>query len=704
MKHEHIFSLIKEQKWDNIEALINNYNKESSDEIDFNIMDETGNYILHYFITFNQRKLIKLIVNLGARLDIVDNDGRSIIYYAIKSPWNDMLSFLILLNNESIGIPIIDIKDYKGNIPLHYAIEFKNIQAITNLIQYGSNIHTKDNNGNNALHNAVLSNNIDIIKLILKSNPNPNSFNNNRETPLHLAVMNKNLNIVEILLSHNKTDINIQNSINEHTPLNYAINLHHDEISNLLLNSTNLNINIQDLEGNTYLHYIILETQYKLLNTIINKSNLNYNLFNIDGKLPVHLLFDLKDDIRDEYLMLMIPYSNLNFQDKDGNSVLMLLCKYNLWKKYKNLLERKKLDIYLENNYGENSLNFIHKNELNEFMTMVATSYLYQLKSIDSNHKLLCNSDDECIELMIKKINETKISHPYAEIDIKTENDNDNSMCVYTGATIDVLLGINYLLRKYKNVVSTLTLNFYYNQEMIEFYRKNGININPFGEFMNFEIIWLNKQLFFTQEFDNQLLKAFERKDKRFIIMSLGIETKKGSHANFLILDKNTNEIERFEPNGSSSPYGLDYHNELLDEELRNKFNKFDKKIKLITPKEYLPKIGFQYLDAVENKKNIGDPRGFCSVWTIWYAEQRITNPDVLRNTLVLKLINDGKKKKISFRKMIRNYSNRITLIRDKIFNKINLNINQWINKELSQEHINKIISELKKIFYDVVL
>ena len=52
--------------------------------------------------------------------------------------------------------------------------------------------------------------------------------------------------------------------------------------------------------------------------------------------------------------------------------------------------------------------------------------------------------------------------------------------------------------------------------------------------------------------------------------------------------------------------------------------------IKYIRPYNFLPKISFQLLDIIERKKRkIGDPIGFCALWSIWYVDNRIKYKEI---------------------------------------------------------------------------
>ena len=103
-----------------------------------------------------------------------------------------------------------------------------------------------------------------------------------------------------------------------------------------------------------------------------------------------------------------------------------------------------------------------------------------------------------------------------------------------------------------------------------------------------------------------------------------------------------------------------------------------------------------------ENKSDyIGDPNGFCSVWCIWWVDMRISNPDIPREKLSKYLFKELINNKISYRKLIRDYSWYITTIRDNLFLKANTNINEWINDIISDENIITLNNVIKDAIKD---
>ena len=76
----------------------------------------------------------------------------------------------------------------------------------------------------------------------------------------------------------------------------------------------------------------------------------------------------------------------------------------------------------------------------------------------------------------------------------------------------------------------------------------------------------------------------------------------------------------------------------------------------------------------------------------------RLTHPDYDRKNLANKLLQEVRRTGISFKNLIRNYSVNVTSIRDEIFAKSNITINNWINDEYTLEEYDNIINNIIKL------
>lgn len=740
---QYYFDLLRLHKWNTF------IDKLNSDNIfDVNMVDSYHNYLLTYAILYNQLVIVKLLLQKGARIDITDNEDRSLLYIAIKYNYRDIMEILLESNKEHIGISIIDIRDKNSNVPLHYTISFNNIFAMERLLKYGASPNASDKNGYNSLHLSIFARNIQMCQYVIDYNVDIQSKCLYGESSLHIACNLQLIDIIRLLLLK-KININIQDFEHEFTALHYSINLNNKEIVTLLLEH-GADPNIQDMVGNTSIHYCINENNLECLILIIKLTSkkINVNLWNFDGYIPLHIALLTNPVNLDEYIELLLEKSNINIQDNDGDTCFHILCKKQIWKNYIKKLETKKIDIFIKNKLNERPIDYIIKTEFELFLNMISESYLNRIRIYEGN--IIWNNEWENMcknELLIhnlsekeKKVIESIEGKNYkinlfdvskkkdiCKIIIKDQlNDiyNDKNLlmcsksfpikqgyaclkmneganlnvCTFTGSTIDILIGLIFLLKKYPDACSTISKNFTENKELCKFYKSIGIIMNTHCEFLNFEIIWVYHKLYLIDEFYDNFKKCLNKKDKKYIIIPLGIEMREGSHANYLIFDKQNNEIERFEPHGSSAPTGLNYNPNLLDDILENRFKELVPNAKYIRPSDFLPKIGFQIMDVGERyKRKIGDPGGFCALWAIWYVDMKLTYRTLNRNVLVNQMITSIKSQNISFRNLIRNYAKNIIDIRDNILEKAGIDINDWLNDQFTNSQINIILAELSK-------
>lgn len=122
-----------------------------------------------------------------------------------------------------------------------------------------------------------------------------------------------------------------------------------------------------------------------------------------------------------------------------------------------------------------------------------------------------------------------------------------------------------------------------------------------------------------------------EGTNKRFAVMPLYvIGTDDKRHMNFLVFDMKQRTVERFEPNGSitaEDAIGKINKEAKLEKELIESAK--DHNYTYIPTVEFCPRVGPQALqDAQSAFTEIGDPEGFCSFWSLWYADRRLRYPN----------------------------------------------------------------------------
>lgn len=133
--------------------------------------------------------------------------------------------------------------------------------------------------------------------------------------------------------------------------------------------------------------------------------------------------------------------------------------------------------------------------------------------------------------------------------------------------------------------------------------------------------------------FERHLQKGIQSKSRFIpIILNLAL-TNHDNHANILVVNKKTQNIELFEPHGARTS----------SSELGGVKSAYKKKIQAVRKffKEILP--GYRVINVVDAVRQTAfqmteDPKGhtgFCVTWSILYAHYRFLNPDVPLSVLV---------------------------------------------------------------------
>lgn len=737
-----LFDLIKQN---NTKKFISYFEKNKN--INVNSLDSNHNYLLSFAILNNNKKIVEFLLKNNARIDIYDNENRSILFIVIKYNMIDILNILLDYNKKAIGFDILFQADLHGLYPINYAILFRNEEITTILLSYMyGEIHTLSDSINKQIYD-VLNNNLLIFSIknksfnlckILTKYVNINETNSENNSALHEAVILNDLNTVKLLLVNN-IDINIVNN-SQKTCIYYVDSKIKNDILLLLL-SKNININLQDILGNTIIHDLLIinninDPNLNVFNHIydilyLSESNnnfFNYNLINIDGNQPLHILLNyIKYNIVDDKIIdMFIKNTDLNIQNNDGITCLHLLLKNDIWKKKSQILCNKKLDIFIQNKENKKPPDFINSNDISFCFDIVTNSYINQLKNKNVKYinkiDIICSNNenklnDENIQIFNEYINIKKFPKNITMYDICYEIIKKNILDYYNGISTT-----NSIISSYPISNNDLNVNFNLEQN-----KKIGINtfigikldilfgiLHVLNKHNNicyspiyidrkiyFDISWSDYKLEINEEIKKNILNFISNSKKRFMIIPIEIILNENYHNNYLLYDRKLNEFERFEPDGSHPPYGLNYDVVEFDLALEKFFNEIN--IKYISPLYFLPKIGLQRLE-IQEKYTFFDSTKFCALWCIWYIDMRITYNSLDRYNFVNLLISTIKYKKMSFKFIIRTYSEKITKLRDDILNKINININDFVNGLITTDQYTNlhilIKNELKN--YDI--
>lgn len=737
-KHiEYLFSLIKRRQED---VFVEYVSRLSVGEIDVNTRDANGNYLIFFAVITNSIQAVEKLIEYGSRLDLLDSEGFSILYNPIKFDYREILDVIIDNNVKTVGISVVNIKDTKGDVPLFYAVRYRNSYALEKLLASNADANYRNNNNVNVLHLAIiLRRDVNMIRLLVNRVKNLTVRTSHGLTALHYACNFQLLPVVELLIQAGVNQ-NVIELENDFYPIFYAVIQNNFPITKLLIDNK-CNPNHQDYQGNTIIHYAIMGHHAQILDYILNAyrirgsnpdvfvedinthedvpgDHIDPNIVNIDGLTITHLiLYDYAEQPNYlDYIQKLIIHSNLNYQDNQGNTILHIVVEKDLWTRLDTLLDFKKLNIFVRNNEGKTIIDMVPFKDRETFIGTVVRSYYKYLKKYENSWTLewqnQCSMLTEASKLKetdcFRFIRETIINQN-TSIPIKRDRrqitviiDDKVDISTFTGSLLDVVCGFKYLTQEYPYATSLLNTFPEPNADLERYNLSLGFQENPKQHIIHFEIRWIYQRIFFPTNFESTIRTIIEKKSHRYLVVPISIILSNGNHANGLLYDFETDTMERFEPHGSDYPNRFNYNPDLLDEILFKKVSVLintirgeNTIIKYYQPKNYMPKIGFQTFEnnEISINKNIGDPNGFCALWTIWYFDYRLKYYQKKPQNLVKNLIRGIKINNWSFRTIIRNYSKKITDLRDKYLLGIGRRINDYINNNLTDDEIQKLIN-----------
>lgn len=238
---------------------------------------------------------------------------------AIRS--SDLEKLNEILNKE------IDINacDDKKLSYLHYALYWKEYQAIHLLINKGIDVDLKSETGKTALLIAAERCYTEAVKYLVEHGADINYANqqDKNKTALHYAAENARLETIEYLVNLD-IDINVKDSIGK-TALHYLAGHANDSQTHLrclkfLLKQARF-IDDLDNEGNTVLHLAVKRMNFERVKLLM-QYGANPVQVNMNGETPYSIACDIKQN---DVMNFLMPY----VQAQRENESLTCLIKYN---------------------------------------------------------------------------------------------------------------------------------------------------------------------------------------------------------------------------------------------------------------------------------------------------------------------------------------------------------------------------------------
>lgn len=316
-----------------------------------------GSTPLHLSVLHKNLEVIKLLLNLNANVNDVNEDGESALHLACGESDEEIVELLISKN------ALINVFAKDNTTPLYYGIKTKNLKIVQLLLESGAFVeydeipaslnickpihtviaagcrkmieilikHGLDVNMKieenlmehpSFLHIAVKYDQLDIAKILLDKKADTQIKNDRGRTPLHIAVDRGNKDMIVLLLNYG-ADTTLLDKLSL-TPFHIACSRKNVECVQLFL-SIGVNVNAETEIGETSLHLACAVGNVQIVQLLL-KSNILNDAKSVDGSTPLHIA--VENGHKEIVELLITSGADAQIVNKDGKNALELAVEH----------------------------------------------------------------------------------------------------------------------------------------------------------------------------------------------------------------------------------------------------------------------------------------------------------------------------------------------------------------------------------------
>jgi ankyrin repeat protein len=315
----------------------------SAKGIEIDAVDQRHRTPVYLACQNHRHKVVGLLVNAGARLDVLPPNGISLVSAAVISRDPSLVETLVNIEGIEIFRPDANLwtpphyaaqlsmpdlieffqeidagslaaADRLGRTPLHIAALWNQRDAVDCLLSRGVDINVADAEGNTPLHLSVRRSNVMIVRLLI-ADPrcNVNAVNGKKQSALHIAVANWSNALVEILSSHDQIDLNLPDAAG-FTPLLLATKLGACDITGILAVRDGIDAAVTDRDGQLISHHAVGHRTTDMIRTLRKLHLFDISAVDQAGRTPVDAA---RAADRTEVLRYLTSLSGFEVEDDD---------------------------------------------------------------------------------------------------------------------------------------------------------------------------------------------------------------------------------------------------------------------------------------------------------------------------------------------------------------------------------------------------
>lgn len=261
-------------------------------------------------------QLIPILVEAGASIEVLCNDysKRSLMHDAVIEGSLDDIKLLHELGAK------VDLKDREGFTPLHRAVELQIEAKAQYLLELGANPDTQDRRSRSLAHTAVEKGSRTMLALALAHATDSCTWDENRQTPLHYAAERGHTELLADLLAAGEL-VNLRD-LRGRTPLMLAAAARQlDALSHLIGHGVALDT--LDVSGRTALHHAVLAGFQVGVERLL-AAGAPMDTLDLEGYPAVY--YALRDEQADIFLALQEAGAKLDLTLPGSRTLLYATC------------------------------------------------------------------------------------------------------------------------------------------------------------------------------------------------------------------------------------------------------------------------------------------------------------------------------------------------------------------------------------------
>lgn len=251
-------------------------------------------------------------------LDTKDKGGRTALSWAAAGSSVDAVVLLL-----SMQVLNVNTRDENGRTPLSWAANSGSEDVIELLVELPEiELNCQDNRGLSPLCIAAMNNRpMAVILLLETGKAEVNLPDEKGKTALTWAAERGHENVVDILLGAPKVDVQYRTYLKRRTPLFMASIKGRYEVVKLLLEISQIEVNVQDINKQTPLSAAAIRGHESVVSLLLARSDIDVEKQDVNGQSPLSLAA-MRGEEKVVKCLVMTGKADMNSNDKNRRTPL----------------------------------------------------------------------------------------------------------------------------------------------------------------------------------------------------------------------------------------------------------------------------------------------------------------------------------------------------------------------------------------------